>query len=180
VVTLLDDVGPDAQCLLNILIGAHAQYDQWPHRQYIGSELAKAGLDLPDVLNDLPEWRHGYRAIRVITDPAPLPNAPRELGDRLAPTVYGLVHSGGDQMISMFLASLKAGYERQASFLADPIKVKPIMLTSDQVMARVSQITGRMLFADHAVLVRFMLAGEPATWTSVSSDQDDPRWEWDL
>jgi hypothetical protein len=181
VATLLDEVDPGTSCLLKILIDAHAQYDRWPHRQYIASELAKAGLELPEVLNDLPEWRHGYRAIRVLTDPAPLPKVPRELRDKLAPTVYGLVHSGrGDQMVSLFLASVKAGYERQANFLPDPLQVKPVVLTGDRLMARVSQITQRTLFGEHTALVRLMLAGEPSTWTSVNSDPDDPQWEWDL
>lgn len=181
VVTLLDDVSPGTSRLLNILIDAHAQYDQWPHRQYIAGELAKEDLDLPDVLNDLPEWRHGYRAIQVLTDPAPLPNVPRELGDRLAPTVYGLVHSGkGDHIVSLFLASVKAACDQQAGFLPDPMKVKPVVLTSDALMRRVSQITSRNLFGEHAALVRLMLAGEPVTWNRVSSDPGDPQWEWNL
>jgi hypothetical protein len=97
------------------------------------------------------------------------------------PTVYGLVHSGnGDHMVSLFLASIRVGYEQQTCFLPNPLKVKPVLLNSDVLMAGVTQVTGRHLFGDHAALVRRMLAGEPATWTNVSPDPDDPKWEWNL
>lgn len=181
VVTLLDDVSSDAKCLLNILTSAYARVDRWPHRQYVASELAKAGRDLHDVLDDLPEWEYGYRAIRVLSDPAPLPNAPPELGDRLAPTVYGLVHSrSGDHMVSLFLASVKVGYARQVSFLPDPVKVKPVVLSSDQLIAGVRQLVSRPLWEEDTGQVRLMLAGEPATWMGVSPHPDSPDWEWKL
>ncbi len=94
VASLLDDVSPDAHRLLDILMGAWARADQWPHRQYVAHEMATVGLDLPEVLRELPEWDHGYQTIRVVRATAPLPNAPVELGDRISPTVHGLVHCG--------------------------------------------------------------------------------------
>ena len=74
--SLLNDVSSDALRLLNILMDAWARTDQWPNRQYVAHEVATAGLDLRDVLDDLPEWDHGYQAIRVLRDSAPLQNAP--------------------------------------------------------------------------------------------------------
>ena len=56
VASLLDDVGPDVQVLLNILMKAWARADQWPIRQYVAHEMASAGLDLTYVLHELPEW----------------------------------------------------------------------------------------------------------------------------
>jgi hypothetical protein len=79
VASLLDDVSPDAKCLLNMLLDVWARADEWPHGQYVEHEMATAGLDLHDVLRDLPEWEYGYRAIRVLRASAPLPTAPAEL-----------------------------------------------------------------------------------------------------
>ena len=58
--SLLDDVSPDARRLLDILVDAWARADQWPIRQYVAHEMATAGLDLRDVLRELPEWNHQY------------------------------------------------------------------------------------------------------------------------
>ena len=56
--------------------------------------------------------------------------------------MYGLVHSGnGDHMVSLFLASVKAGYEQQTSFLPDPLKAKPVVRTGDGLLARMRQIS---------------------------------------
>jgi hypothetical protein len=56
----------------------------------------------------------GTRRSGCFGNSAPLQNAPADLGDRLAPTVYGLVHCGrGDQMVKVFLASVQVGYARQ-------------------------------------------------------------------
>jgi hypothetical protein len=181
VASLLDDVSSDALRLLNILMDVWARADQWPNRQYVAHEMATAGLDLRDVLRDLPEWGHGYQAIRVLRDSAPLPNAPVELGDRLAPTVYGLVHCGrGDQMVKVFLASVQVAYARQVGFLPDPVKVKPVVLSSDALIGGVRQIIGRPFGEGNPSQVRLMLAGEPATWLGVSPDPDSPDWEWKL
>jgi hypothetical protein len=183
VASLLDDVSPDAKCLLNILLDAWARADEWPHRQYVEHELATAGQDLRDVLRDLPEWEYGYRAIRVLRPSAPLPNAPAELGDRLVPTVYGLAHCGrgdGDQMVKVFLASVQVGYARQRGFLPDPVKVKPVTLSGDALITGVRQIIGHPFGEGNPRQVRLMLAGEPATWLGVSPDPDSPDWEWKL
>jgi hypothetical protein len=179
VASLLDDVSSDALCLLNILMDAWARYGLWPHRQYVASELAQADLDLGDVLQDLPEWDQGYRAIRELRDPAPLPKAPPELGDRLVPTVYGLVHSGrGGEMVRAFLASVKVGHLRQMYLVADPVKVKPVVLSSDELISGVSQVSP--FGGANPGQVRLMLAGEPATRNGLSQDTDSPDWEWQL
>jgi hypothetical protein len=182
VASLLDDVGPDVRVLLNILMEAWARADQWPIRQYVAHEMASAGLDLTDVLHELPEWNHGYRAVRVLRSPNPLPNAPPELGDRIAPTVHGLVHSAGgtaDQMVKSFLAGVKVGYARQMSFLPDPLKVKPVTLDSQALISGIRQQLGP--FGEvSAGQVRLMLAGEPTTWLGVSPDADSPDWTWKL
>jgi hypothetical protein len=108
-------------------------------------------------------------------------NAPAELGDRLAPTVYGLVHCGrGDQMVKVFLASVQVGYARQRGFLPDRVKVKPVTLSSDALITGVRQIIGRPFGEGNPSQVRLMLAGEPATWLGVSPDPDAPDWEWKL
>jgi len=178
---LLDDVSSDALCLLNILMDAWARTDHWPNRQYVAHEMATADLDLRDVLRDLPVWDYGYQAIRVLQDTAPLPNAPRELGDILAPTVYGLVNHGrGDQMVKVFLASVQVGYARQLGFLPDPVRVKPVVLSSDALIAGVRQVIGRPFGEGNPGQVRLMLAGEPATSLGVSPDPDSPDWEWKL
>jgi len=145
--------------------------------------MATAGLDLRDVLGDLPEWEYGYRAIRELRASAPPPNAPAELGDRLAPTVYGLAHCGrgdGDQMVKVFLASVQVGYARQRGFLPDPVKVKPVTLSGDALIAGVRQIIGHPFGEGNPRQVRLMLAGEPAIWLGVSPDPDSPDWEWKL
>jgi len=140
VTSLLDDIGRDAKTLLHILVDAWDRADQWPVRQYVAHELATAGADLRDVLGELPQWGHGYQAVRVFRDSATAPpqNAPAELGDRIVPTVHGLVHCPtrtADQMVKAFLASLSVGYGRQLSFLPDPGKVKPVTLDSDYLIA---------------------------------------------
>ena len=182
VASLLDDVSSDAQRLLNILVDAWAWADQWPVRQYVAHEMAAAGLDLRDVLRELPEWEHQYQAIRVLRDNAPRPNAPPELGDRIAPTVHGLVHSrnpAGDRLVKAFLASAAVGYQRQLSLLPDPLKVKPVTLASDALIAGVRQRLGPFgEVSDRQI--RLMLAGEPATWLGVSPDPDSQDWTWNL
>jgi hypothetical protein len=95
---------------------AWARTDQWPIRQYVAHHMARADLDLSDVLRGLPEWNHGYRAVRVLRWSNPLPNAPVELGEQIVPTVHGLVHCGGGaahQIVRSFLASVSVGYARQ-------------------------------------------------------------------
>jgi hypothetical protein len=182
VASLLDDVGADTRCLLDILADAWVRTDQWPVRQYVAHEMATAGLDLWDVLRELPEWNHQYRAIRVLSDNAPLPNAPRELGDRIAPTVYGLVHCErpiSDQLVKAFLVSAAVGYQRQLSLLPDPVKVKPVTLGSDALIAGVRQRLGPFGEVSERQ-VRLMLAGEPATWLGVHPDPDSPDWTWNL
>ncbi|HEV2374928.1 MAG TPA: hypothetical protein VGS19_22560 [Streptosporangiaceae bacterium] len=180
--SLLDDVSPDARCLLDIVVDAWVRAEQWPIRQYVAHEIAAGGLDLRDVLRELPEWDQGYRAIRVLRDNMPLPDAPPDLGDRIAPTVYGLVHCGhpvSDQLVKVFLASVAVGYDRQRSLLPDPVKVKPVMLGSDALIGGIrrrlgsfGEVSGRQ--------ARLMLAGEPATWHGVSPDPDSADWTWKL
>ena len=109
VTSLLDDVGPDARRLLDILMEAWDRTDQWPIRQYVAHAMATAGLDLRDVLRELPEWDLQYQTVRVLRSPNPVPSAPPELGDQIVPTVHGLVHCGpgtADQMVKAFLASV--------------------------------------------------------------------------
>lgn len=182
VASLLDNVSSAARRLLNILVDAWTRADQWPVRQYVAHEMAATGLDLRDVLRELPEWDHHYQAIRVLRDNAPQPNAPPELGDRIAPTIHGLVHSrspAGDRLVKAFLASVAVGYQRQLSLLPDPMKVKPVTLASDALIAGVRQRLGP--FGEgSAHQVRLMLAGEPATWLGVSPDPDSPDWTWNL
>jgi hypothetical protein len=83
VASLLDDVSPEARRLLEILVDAWARIEQWPVRQYVAHEMATAGLDLWQVLRELPQWDQQYQTIRVLRDNTPLPNAPAELGDRI-------------------------------------------------------------------------------------------------
>jgi hypothetical protein len=145
VASLLDDVSPDARRLLDILMDAWARADQWPIRQYVAHEMATAGLDLQDVLRELPEWNHQYQTIRVVRANAPLANAPVELGDQIAPTVHGLVHCGrpvADQLVKVFLVSVAIGYQRQLSLLPDPVKVKPATLASDALIAGIRHSLG--------------------------------------
>jgi hypothetical protein len=182
VANLLDDVGPDARCLLTILADAWVRTDQWPIRQYVAHKMASAGLDLQDVLRELPEWDHQYQVIRVLRDNAPQPNAPPELGDRIAPTVHGLVHCEqpvSDQLVKAFLTSVVVGYQRQLRLLPDPVKVKPVTLGGDALIAGVRQRLGPFGEVDDRQ-VRLMLAGEPATWLGVPPDPDSPDWTWDL
>ncbi len=180
--SLLDDIGPEARRLLDILMEAWPQADQWPVRQYVAHEMANAGLDLRDVLRELPEWNHQYQAIRVLRASVPLPNAPPELGDQIAPTVHGLVHCGhpnSDQFVKAFLAAVAVGYQRQLSLLPDPVKVKPVSLGSDALIAGIRHHLGP--FGEvSARQVRLMLAAEPATWLGVSPDPDSPDWTWNL
>jgi hypothetical protein len=163
-------------------MNAWARADQWPIRQYVAHEMATAGLDLPGVLRDLPEWNHHYQAIRVLRANAPLPNAPPELGDQIAPTVHGLVHCGSpaaDQLVKAFLAGVATGCQRQLSLLPDPVKVKPVALTSDALITGIRQQLGPFGEVSERQ-VRLMLACEPATWLGVSPDPDSPDWTWNL
>lgn len=180
--SLLDDVSPDARRLLDILVDAWPRADQWPIRQYVAHEMATAGLDLRDVLDELPEWNHQYQTIRVLRANAPLPNAPVELGDQIAPTVHGLVHCGrpvADRFVKVFLASVAIGYQQQLSLLPDPVKVKPVTLASGALIAGIRQRLGPFGEVSERQ-VRLMLAGEPATWLGVSPDPDSPDWTWNL
>ena len=182
VASLLDDVGTDARRLLDILIEAWDRTDQWPIRQYVAHEMATAGLDLRDVLHELPEWNHGYQTVRVLRSPDPVPNAPPELGDRIVPTVHGLVHCGrgtADQMVKAFLASVAVGYARQLNFLPNPETVKPVTLPSDSLIAGIRQQLGPFGEVNRRQ-VRLMLAGEPPTWLGVPPDSDSPDWTWNL
>jgi hypothetical protein len=182
VASLLDDVSPDARRLLDILVDAWPRADQWPIRQYVAHEMATAGLDLRDVLDELPEWNHQYQTIRVLRANAPLPNAPVELGDQIAPTVHGLVHCGrpvADRFVKVFLASVAIGYQQQLSLLPDPVKVKPVTLASGALIAGIRQRLGPFGEVSERQ-VRLMLAGEPATWLGVSPDPDSPDWTWNL
>jgi hypothetical protein len=182
VASLLDDVSPEARRLLDILVDAWPQADQWPIRQYVAHEMATAGLDLQDVLRELPEWNHQYQTVRVIRANEPPANAPVELGDQIAPTVHGLVHCGrpvADRFVKVFLASVAIGYQRQLSLLPDPVKVKPVTLASNALIADVRQYLGP--FGEvSGRQVRLMLAGEPATWLGVHPDPDSPGWTWNL
>ena len=181
--SLLDDVGPDARRLLDVLMEAWGQTGQWPVRQYVAHQMATAGLDLRDVLRDLPQWDHGYQAVRSLRSPNPVPGAPAELGDRIVPTVYGLVNcSGGTagQMVKSFLASVSVGYEQQLSSLPDPVRVKPVTLTGIALTAGLIQRLGRPFGDHHDRQVRLMLAGEPATWLGVHPDPDAQDWTWNL
>jgi hypothetical protein len=182
VASLLDDVSPDARRLLDILVDAWPRADQWPIRQYVAHEMATAGLDLRDVLDELPEWNHQYQTIRVLRANAPLPNAPVELGDQIAPTVHGLVHCGrpvADRFVKVFLARVAIGYQQQLSLLPDPVKVKPVTLASGALIAGIRQRLGPFGEVSERQ-VRLMLAGEPATWLGVSPDPDSPDWTWNL
>jgi hypothetical protein len=182
VVSLLDDIGPDARCLLGILMEAWARTDQWPIRQYVAHEMATAGLDLRDVLRELPEWDHQYQTVRALRSPNPLPNTPSELGDRIVPTVHDLVHCGrgtADQMVKSFLASVSVGYARQLAFSPDPVTVKPVTLGSDALIAGIRRQLGPFGEVSERQ-VRLMLAGEPATWLGVHPDPDSPDWTWNL
>jgi len=80
----------------------------------------------------------------------------------------------------VFLASIQVGYARQRGFLPDPVKVKPVALSSDALIAGVRQIIGRPFGEGNPSQVRLMLAGEPATWLGVSPNPDSPDWEWKL
>ncbi len=117
--------------------------------------------------------------IRANEPPA---NAPVELGDQIAPTVHGLVHCGrpvANQMVKAFLASVATGYQRQLGLLPDPVKVKPVTLASNALIAGVRQRLGP--FGEvNGRQVRLMLAGEPATWLGVHPDPDSPGWTWNL
>lgn len=180
--SLLDEVSADAQLLLDILVDAFARTDQWPIRQYVAHEMATAGLDLSEVLRGLPEWDRQYQAVRVLQATAALPNAPRELGDRIAPTVYGLVHCGrpiAGQLVRAFLAGVAVGYQRQLSLLPDPETVKPVTLSGEALTAGIRQRLGPFGEVSERQ-VRLMLAGEPATWLGVSPDPDSPDWTWNL
>jgi hypothetical protein len=184
VASLLDDPGPDAQSLLRILVDAWDRADQWPVRQYVAHEMATLGVDLVEVLRELPEWGHGYRAVRVFRDTAvtPLSGAPAKLNDRIVPTVHGLVHcqrGTAIRMVNAFLAAVAIGYRCQLSFLPDPVKVKPISIDGDQLVAGLRQqlgafgeVSGRQ--------IRLMLAGEPATWLGVGPNPDVTGWTWQL
>lgn len=77
------------------------------------------------MLRELPELDLQYRAVRVLRSNSPVPNAPAELGDRLAPTVYGLVHCGwpgAEKLVKAFLTSVAIGYQRQLRLLPDPMR----------------------------------------------------------
>lgn len=180
--SLLDDVGPEVHRLLDILIDAWGLADQWPVRQFVDHEMATAGLDLRGVLDELPEWNHQYRSVRVLRASAPPANAPVELSDQIVPTVHGLVHCGrpaAQQLVQAFLASVAVGYQKQLSLLPDPVKVKPVALTSDALITGIRQRRGP--FGEvSARQVRVMLAGEPATWQGVTPDPDFPNWTWNL
>jgi hypothetical protein len=182
VVTLLDDISPAGKQLLDILLQAWPKADQWPHRQYVDREMADAGLDLAEVLQELPAWRHGYQAVRVLHRAMEPPQgAPAELGDQIAPTVYGLVHSAGEaaEMVQAFLSAVRVGYAYQSGFLPDPVKIKTVKLTSDDLIHAIRAERRKHFGEFNARLVRQMLAGEPATWLGVN-DPDDPVWAWNL
>src|SRR5258708_37460260 len=145
---------------------AWARADQWPIRQYVAHEMATAGMDLRDVLHELPEWNHGYQAVRVLRSPNPVPNAPVELGDRIAPTVHGLVHCGGgtaDQMVRSFLATVSVGYARQLSLLPDPVTVKPVTLLRHALIAAIRRQLGPLGHVSERPL-HLLLARRQATW----------------
>jgi len=181
VVTLLDDIGPDAHRLLDVLLEVWGQTGQWP--KYVAHQLATAGLDLRDVLRDLPQWDHGYQAVRQLRSPEPVPGAPAELADRITPTVYCLVQCKGGpatQMVMAFLGSISVGYAQQLSSLPDPVTVKAITLSSDALTAGLIQRFGRLFGEHHYRQARLMLAGEPATWLGVHPDPDAQDWKWDL
>jgi hypothetical protein len=180
--SLLAGVDPDGLTLLNILAEAWERTDKWPIRQYVAHAMATAGLDLREVLRGLPEWDHGYRAVRVLRANSPVSNAPSELGDRLAPTVYGLVHCERpttDQLVKVFLTSVVVGYERQLGMLPDPVKVKPVTLSSGALISAVRQRLGPFGEVSERQ-ARLMLAGEPATWLGVPPDPEFPDWTWNL
>ncbi len=75
---------------------------------------------------------------------------------------------------------MQVGYARQQSFLPDPVKVKPITLSSETLISGVRQVIGHPFGEGSPSQVRLMLAGEPATWLGVSPDPDSPDWEWKL
>jgi hypothetical protein len=182
VVTLLDEVSPDAKVLLNILIDARNVADDWPVRQYVEHQLATAGLDTRAVFDGLPLWHHTYRAIRILPSKESIPDAPPELGARVAPTVYGLVHCQrpfADTLTKAFLTAVAVGYQAQLSSLPDPTKVRPVTLSSEALTATIGRRlgVGGTLQARH---VRQLLSGEPATWSGVNSDPDAPDWTWNL
>jgi hypothetical protein len=182
VVSLLDDVGPDARRLLSILMDTWTLTGRWPVRQYVAHEMATAGLDLREVLSELPKWEHGYQMVRVLRSPSPLPNAPPELGDQIAPTVHGLVHCGSTaagQMVTAFLAAVSVGYERQTSLLPDPMKVVPVTLPSDALIRGIRHRLGPFGEGSERQ-VRLMLAGEPPMWMGAPPDPDSPGWTWNL
>jgi hypothetical protein len=182
VTSLLDDVGPEARRLLDVLMKAWDRTDQWPIRQYVAHEMATAGLDLRDVLRELPEWDLQYKTVRVLRSPNPVPNAPPELGDQIVPTVHGLVHCGpgtADQMVKAFLASVAIGCARQLGSLPNPVTVKPVTLPSDALIAGIRQQLGPFGEVNRRQ-VHLMLAGEPPTWLGVHPDPDSPDWTWHL
>jgi hypothetical protein len=182
VASLLDDVSSEARHLLNILADAWVRTEQWPIRQFVAHEMATTGLDLLDVLRELPQWQHGYQTVRVLRAGAPLSNAPPELGERIVPTIHGLVHCNHavtDQMVKAFLASVAVGYQRQLSLLPDPVTVRPVTLAGDALIAGVRQRLGPLADVNESQ-VRLMLVGQPATWLGVPQDPDAPGWTWNL
>lgn len=183
-VSLLDDVSADASRLLDVLLDAWPKADQWPHRQYVAHEMATAGLDLVAVLHELPEWNHGYQAVRVLHRAVTTPQgAPAELGDQIAPTIYGLVHQSGGiaaEMVQAFLSSVRFAYTRQMTLVPDPVRVKAVTVGSEDLITGIRRERSLPFGEVSARLVRLMLTGEPATWLGVPPDPDAQDWNWNL
>ena len=144
-----------------------------------------ARLDFVEVLRGLPEWGPSYQAVRVFRDArdAPLPaGASAELGDRIVPTVYGLVNctdATAERMVMAFLAGVAVAYGRQMSFLPDPVKVKTVSIEGDFLIAGIRHHLGPFGELNERN-VRLLLAAEPPTWHGAGPDPDVEGWTWKL
>lgn len=179
--SLLDPLPDEGQQLVEIVAKAYGWTGTWPVWQYVAQQArGKHGIDAEAALRNLPEWRWGngigYQAIRTV--PGIAGNSSPDVEARAVLTIHGLLHAtdgANHPLVRAFLKAIEIGANQQDSVTLSPTEVKPITVTSEDLVGVVNHLSFSNFTPSSLGLI---LSAEPATSGGGIGERDE--WTWDL
>lgn len=178
--SLLDPLSDEGQQLVNLVAQAYAWVGTWPVWQYVAQQaFEKHGIDAEAALRNLPQWQWRtmrYQALRTV--PAVAGNSSPDIEARTVLTIHGLFHApdgAHHPLVRGFLKAIEVGAMRQGGATLSPVEVKPITISSADLVGAVNQRASTNITAETLGL---LLSGEPATMGGGVRESED--WTWDL
>ena len=179
--SLLDPLPDEGQQLVELVAQAYGWTGTWPVWQYVAQQaFGKHGIDAEAALRNLPRWQWragtGYQAIRTV--PAVAGNSSPDSEARTVLTICGLFHApdgAHHPLVRGFLKAIEIGASRQGGATLSPIEVRPITISSADLVGAVNHWASTNITAETLGL---LLSGEPATTGGGVRESDD--WTWDL